>query len=115
MKNSIYLIALFLLAAVYSAQAQSPVVFKYKNNPTYSIQNYKQPTNIELAKKYNLDNVLTLNYIPEVAASDKASRNYKAQTVGTQKQVSGAVVPVAPKKKQVNSVHSPANYKRQFK
>ncbi len=115
MKKSVFLIIGILFIAVYSAQAQSPVVFKYKNNPMYSIHNYKHPDKAALARKYNLTPVVTLDYIQAAPAADNARRNYKVQAAPAQPQVLGGVVPVIPQKKQANSVHSPANYKRQFK
>ena len=114
MKTPAYLIIIFLLAVVGSANAQSPVVFKYKNNPTYSIHNYKHPAHAELAKKYNLDRIIVLDYIPAVPRIGQLNGNYKRQATSSQQQVSGAIVPT-PKEKQVNGVNSPANYKRQFK
>jgi hypothetical protein len=114
MKIPVYLIIVFLLAAVSSANAQSPVVFKYKNNPTYSIHNYKQPAHAEVAKKYNLERTIVLDYIPVLPQVDKTNRNYKAHAGRSPKQVSGGNLPATPKKKQVNSVFAPGNYKRQF-
>lgn len=114
MKTPVYLIIVFLLTAVGSAHAQSPVVFKYKNNPTYSIHNYKHPAHAELAKRYNLDHTIVLDYIPVIPRVDKTTRNYKIHTGHSQQQVSGGILPTS-KEKQVNGVNSPANYKRQFK
>ncbi len=115
MKTQAFLTIIFLLAMIGSANAQSPVVFKYKNNPTYSIHNYKHPAHAELAKKYNLDRIIVLEYIPAVPRIGQINGNYKRQATHSQQQVSGGIIPTAPAEKQINGVNSPANYKRQFK
>jgi hypothetical protein len=117
MKTQAFFIGIILLFAVgYSAKAQSPVVFKYKNNPTYSVHNYKQPNHAKLAEKYALEQRVELNYISIAPEMDKNRRNYKLPSSPVQQaQPAGATIPVSKQKKQVNSVQSPANYKRQFK
>jgi hypothetical protein len=117
MKTQAFFIAVILLFATgYVAKAQSPVVFKYKNNPAYSAYNYKQPNHAKLAEKYALEQRVELNYISIAPQLDINRRNYKVQSLPKQQaQPSGAVIPVSKQKKQVNSAQSPANYKRQFK
>jgi hypothetical protein len=117
MKTQAIFIGIMLVFAMgYSAKAQSPVVFKYKNNPTYSVHNYKQPNHAKLAEKYALEQRVELNYISIPSEMDKNRRNYKMPSSPVQQvQPAGATVPVTKQKKQVNSVQSPANYKRQFK
>jgi hypothetical protein len=115
MKTPVLMLAGMLLVAVQSAQAQSPVVFKYKANPQYSVHNYKQPDKAALAKKYNLNNLITLEYVESTPADEKARRNYKAPATAPQQAEAGGIVPATAPQKKRNSAQSPANYKRQIR
>lgn len=113
MKNLTFVLVGILFLAVYTAQAQSPVEFKYKSNPAYSVHNYKQPDKAALARKYNLDGLNTFNYLEVNASNDLTQRNYKAQATSAEPRTTGAVIPVTTRKEPRNSIDSPANYKRQ--
>jgi hypothetical protein len=113
MKNQALVLVGILFLAVHTAQAQSPVEFKYKSNPAYSVHNYKQPDKAALARKYNLDGLKTFNYVEANAANDLNQRNYKAQAASTEPRTTGAIIPTTTRKEPRNSIDSPANYKRQ--
>jgi hypothetical protein len=115
MKIQAYIILFFLALTAHTMQAQSPVVFKYKYDPSYSVHNYKHPNKAALAKKHELDPLITLEYNRPTVVLDKAHRNYKVQRGPIQRQPSGAAIPVTPQKERVNSMNSPANYKHPFK
>lgn len=115
MKIQAFIILVFLVLVAHTMKAQSPVVFKYKYDPSYSVHNYKHPNKAALASKYKLDPMVKLEYIKATPVMDKAQRNYKAQGRPIQIQLSGAVIPVTHRKDGVNSMHSPANYKHPFK
>ncbi len=108
--QAIFIGIISLFAVGYSAKAQSPAVFKYKNNPAYSVHNYKQPNHAGLAEKYALEQKVELNYINIAPQIDKNRRNYKVQSSPVQQaQPAGAVVSTVKQKKQVNSSRSPAH------
>ena len=111
MKLQAFIVVLFLVFTAHTMQAQSPVVFKYKYDPSYSVHNYKHPNKAAIAKKHQLDPLITIEYSRPRPAMDKVQRNYKAQGAPIQRQPSGAVIPVAPYKEKFNSMNSPANYK----
>ena len=117
MKISAFLIIGFLFFAVHTTQAQSPVVFKYKLDNSYSVHNYKQPNKVAIASKYNLDRLNTFTYINPAPVFEVNKWSYKSQNVGNKTRVSdsGAVVPTTKIKKSRNALESPANYKRQFR
>jgi hypothetical protein len=115
MKFQAVILVFFLVLVTHSMQAQSPVVFKYKYDPSYSVHNYKHPNKAALASKYKLDPAITFKYIKVTPIADNAQRNYKNQGVRIQRQLSGAVIPVTPYKEKFNSMDSPANYKHPFR
>ena len=113
MKNLTLILVGVLLVALHTAQAQSPVEFKHRSNPAYSVHNYKQPDKAALARKYNLDGLKTFTYVEAKATNDLAQRNYKAQAISSEPITTGAVIPTTAQKEPRNSIDSPANYKRQ--
>ncbi len=117
MKTQAFFIAIILLfAAGHSVKAQSPVVFKYKNNPAYSVHNYKQPNFAKMAEKYMLHQRVELKYITIAPEIDMSRRNYKVQSPSMgQTGLSGAMLPTFKQENHINSAQSPANYKRHFK
>ena len=101
MKN--FLILCALVSSFTVANAQS------KNDPTYSIHNYKQPNKAAeapLIKKEGVDNEVY------VAEENVANRNYKASDRTLEH--NGAAMPAAPVETRTNSLASNGNYKSAF-
>jgi hypothetical protein len=112
MKKPAYILIALLFLAGSTAFAQSPVKFRHKSNPAYSVHNYKQPDKAAVAKQLNLDGTQTFAYVDATPEASQAAHYYKAQAVQSPAPVSGAVVPTD--KKARKGINSPANYKRQF-
>jgi hypothetical protein len=101
MKNILILCFLTLLIKHSFAQ--------HFKDPSYSVHNYKHPNKAAEAREKNYDHLQHFEYANEETPSH---RNYKAQnhpvTGG------GGILPTAPTEKNINSIHSRRNYKRQF-
>ena len=115
MKIVTFILVSILFSTVYTAQAQTPVMFRYKSDPGYSVRNYKHPHKAAIAEKYNLDAPVRIPYIEPVRANDLSLRNYKAPHMAANNQPStGLVVKARNRPSYRHSIDSPANYKRQF-
>ena len=115
MKIATFLLISILLIGVHTTQAQTPVTFKQKSDPGYSVHNYKHPHKAAIPKKYNLDQTAGIPYPGTGQANNLTRRSYKAQRVSNDGQTQGVVVIDKSHPSNRQSIESPANYKRQFK
>src|SRR4051812_26489825 len=101
MKNALVLIAIFGSFSLANGQS--------KNDPTYSVHNYKQPNKAEEAKLIKKEGTDNESYELE---KDVNVRNYKVFNTGTQP--TGAAVVAVPVETNTNQLVSNGNYKSNF-
>jgi hypothetical protein len=99
-KNLIFVVTLTLISIASYGQ-------KWKNDPSYSIHNYKHPNKADLAKKADL---ARLEEIPYVKAMVPVSRNYKAQNLQIARKPEVVSVISVPSRNATTN----RNYKQQF-
>lgn len=79
-----------------------------KNDPTYSVNNYKHPNKAKIAKENSKDEFAAVIY---VESKNKASRNYKQQNNSSSAPLEGIVFLSGKKPASTNALVNPANYK----
>lgn len=92
----------------------------HKYDPTYSIHNYKHPNKArEAQQKIKYEKSESYYYV--IPSEVEINRNYKQQnnlskvnTKGIKRFYNGEIIPAKREPKNVNSVFSNRNYKRQF-
>jgi hypothetical protein len=102
MKNIFVISALLLTLHVTQAQ--------HKNDPTYSVHNYKHLNKATEASENGYEELQHFNYAD---VKNTAGANYKAQNIQHVTTSSGTL-PTTPTEKNVNGIHARGNYKRQF-
>ncbi len=95
------LLGLSLLLFGSSANAQV-------NDPTYSVQNYKNPAKAKIAREEGIDKQITLQY---AEAGNTPVANYKQQAGKQSQPVSGAFIPTQNEEASLNALENSRNYK----